>query len=134
MGSTRIETFVSSSFSSRSLMLREVTQRPSRPAKGEVLTEKTIEIVGSSMCSGGSGAGVCGRGDGLADLDALEAGEGHDLAAGGLVRLDPLEAVEDVELRDARRLEPPVALRRPPRCRPTRTRPEKTRPMASRPR
>ena len=58
MGSTRIETFVSSSFSSRSLMLREVTQRPSRPAKGEVFTEKTIEIVGSSMCSGGSGAGV----------------------------------------------------------------------------
>ena len=58
VGSTRIETFVSSSFSSRSLMLREVTQRPSRPAKGEVLTEKTIEIVGSSMCRGGSGDGV----------------------------------------------------------------------------
>ncbi len=38
-------------------MLREVTQRPSRPASGEVLTEKIIEIVGSSMCSGGSGAG-----------------------------------------------------------------------------
>ena len=48
---------MSSSFSSRSLMLRDVTHRPSRPANGDVLTEKTIEIVGSSMCSGGSGAG-----------------------------------------------------------------------------
>ena len=39
-------------------MLREVTQRPSRPAKGEVLTEKIMEIVGSSMRRAGSGAGV----------------------------------------------------------------------------
>ena len=39
-------------------MLREVTQRPSLPAKGEVFTEKIIESVGSSMCSGGRGAGV----------------------------------------------------------------------------
>ena len=58
VGSTRIETFVSSSFSSRSLMFRDVTQRPSRPANDDVFTEKTIEIVGSSMWSGGSGAGL----------------------------------------------------------------------------
>jgi hypothetical protein len=57
VGSTRMETFVSSSFSSRSLMLRDVTHLPSRPAKGEVLTEKIMEIVGSSMRSAGSGAG-----------------------------------------------------------------------------
>ena len=34
-----------------------MTHLPSRPAKGEVLTEKIIESVGSSMRSGGSGAG-----------------------------------------------------------------------------
>src|SRR5512137_358897 len=76
VGSTRIETLVSSSSSSRSLMLRDVTQRRARR----------------------------GRGDGLADLDAVEARERHDLAAVGLVGVDALEAVEDVELGDPGRL------------------------------
>ncbi len=64
-------------------MFREVTQRPSRPAKGEVLTEKIIDSVGSSMRSGGQRRRGLGGGDGLADGDALEAGQGHDLAAVG---------------------------------------------------
>ena len=38
-------------------MFRDVTHRPSRPAKAEVLTEKIMESVGSSMWSGGSGFG-----------------------------------------------------------------------------
>ncbi len=58
VGSTRIDTLVSSSLSSRSLMLREVTHLPSRPAKADVFTEKIIDIVGSSIRRGGRGAGV----------------------------------------------------------------------------
>ena len=52
-------------------------------------------LVDAQRAGGGRGLG---RGDGLADLDAFEAGEGHDLAARGGVGLDPLQAVEDVEL------------------------------------
>ena len=49
VGSTRIETLPSSSVSSRSLIWRDVTNWPSRPANGEVLTPKIIETVGSSI-------------------------------------------------------------------------------------
>ena len=45
------------------------------------------------------------RGDRLADLDPLEAGEGHDLAARSLLRRDPLQPVVDEELGDLRGLE-----------------------------
>ena len=57
VSSTRIETFVSSSFSRRSRRLRLVTYWPSRPAKGEVLTLNWMAMVGSSMTISGSGAG-----------------------------------------------------------------------------
>ena len=38
-------------------MLREVTSLPSRPAKGPLLTEKLMAMVGSSILMGGSGWG-----------------------------------------------------------------------------
>ena len=57
VGSSRIETLVSASFSSRSLSLREVTCLPSRPLNGESLTDSTIEIVGSSILMCGSARG-----------------------------------------------------------------------------
>ena len=106
---------------------------PSCPAKGEVLTPKTIEIVGSSTWSGGSGLRVARGGDGVADLDVLDARERDDVAAAARVGLDALQAVEHVELRD-------LAGRRAGRraCEtatvsPTATVPATTRPIASRP-
>ena len=55
---TRIETFVSSSLSSRSRRFREVTNCPSLPAKGDVLTVNVMPMVGSSIWIGGIGLGV----------------------------------------------------------------------------
>ena len=49
VGSTRIETFVSTSLNRRSRRLREVTYFPSLPAKGLVLTMKSMLTVGSSI-------------------------------------------------------------------------------------
>ncbi len=57
VGSTRIETLPRISFSSRSLILREVTYLPSWPEKGESLMPKVMVMVGSSIWIGGSGAG-----------------------------------------------------------------------------
>ena len=54
--------------------------------------------------------GGLGRGDGLADRDPLEAGQGHDLAAVGRRGFDALQAVEGVELRHLGRLEASVPL------------------------
>ena len=51
------ETLVSSSLSRRSRRLREVTNLPSRPANGPLLTLNWIAIVGSSIVIGGSGCG-----------------------------------------------------------------------------
>ena len=47
-GSTRKATLLKSSCSKRSLIFREVTNFPSKPAKGESLTWKVILTVGSS--------------------------------------------------------------------------------------
>ena len=46
--------------SSRSFKWREVTNLPSLPAKGELLIEKIIEIVGSSTAMRGRGFGFSG--------------------------------------------------------------------------
>ena len=86
VSSTRIETLPSSSRSSRSRRLRDVTYWPSRPAIGDVLTPKIIDTVGSSMAIGGIGMPVLGIGDRLADRDVLDAGEADDVARGGLTR------------------------------------------------
>ena len=51
--STRKATLCTSSFSRRSKILREVTNLPSLPANGEVLTWKVIVTVGSSTDSAG---------------------------------------------------------------------------------
>src|SRR4029079_6263736 len=48
VSSTRNATFLSSSRYSRSRTCRDVTNFPSRPANGELLTRKSTEIVGSS--------------------------------------------------------------------------------------
>ncbi len=56
VSSTRIATFVSTSLKSRSRRFREVTNLPSRPAKGESFTLKSMETVGSSIFTKGSGS------------------------------------------------------------------------------
>ena len=57
---TRRATLYWSSRSSRSRMLRLVINLPSRPAKGDVLTWKVIEIVGSSTLSAGNASAASG--------------------------------------------------------------------------
>jgi hypothetical protein len=133
VGSTRIDTLVSSSFSSRSLMFREVTQRPSRPAKGEVLTEKTIDSVGSSMCSAGSGAGISAEvmvSPMAMPSKPARATISPQSAPSTSTRFRPSKAYSLVTFvvtsRPSRLATPTVS--------PTRTRPEKMRPMPSRPR
>jgi len=53
-------TFRSSSFMSRSRICRDVTNRPSLPAKGELFTSSSTEIVGSSTAIPSSRSGVSG--------------------------------------------------------------------------
>ena len=60
VGSTRRATLWISSFSRRSLMLREVTYLPSRPANGELLTWNVMLTVGSSTESNGNASTHCG--------------------------------------------------------------------------
>ena len=57
---TRSATLCCSSFCNRSQIWRLVTNLPSRPARGLVLTQKFIVSVGSSTFSMGSGAGFAG--------------------------------------------------------------------------
>ena len=57
---TRKATLCCSSFCSRSQICRLVTNLPSRPARGEVLTQKFMVRVGSSTLSMGSGTGFRG--------------------------------------------------------------------------
>ena len=57
---TRRATLYCSSRSRRSRMLRLVMNFPSRPAKGDVLTWKVMEIVGSSTLSAGSASAASG--------------------------------------------------------------------------
>jgi hypothetical protein len=105
---------------------------PSRPAIGEVLTEKIMAIVGSSIWIAGSGRGPLAIADRLADGDLLEAGDGDDVAGTGLGDLDALQPLVAVEHRDTL----------PVFCEPSsrqsgvarlRSVPLKTRPIASRP-
>jgi hypothetical protein len=79
---TRSATLLCSSFCSRSQIWRLVTNLPSRPASGLVLTQKFIVSVGSSTFSIGSGAGWR-VGHGHADADVLDAVDQHDVARAG---------------------------------------------------
>merc|ERR1719182_1040545 len=56
-GSTCNATFLSNSFISRSRITREVNLSPSLPARGDLLTAKDIETVGSSTAKQGNGWG-----------------------------------------------------------------------------
>ena len=73
-------------------------------------------------------------GDGLADGDVLDAGEADDVAGGGLGDLDALEALEGIELRDARLQRRAVQLEHDDRIADRAPVPLKMRPMAMRPR
>ena len=56
---------------------------------------------GSSTVITGSGARVVGVGERLADRHVGQAGDGDDLARAGLVGVDAVERLGDVELGDA---------------------------------
>ena len=75
-----------SSRSRRSRIWRLVTNLPSRPASGEVLTQKFIVSVGSSTFSIGSGSGFVEVGERHADADVLDAVDQHDVARAGFGR------------------------------------------------
>ena len=100
VGSMRIETLPSSSLSNRSLSCREVTYWPSRPAIGEVLTPKIMRHRGFVDRDRRNRDLVLHVGDRLADRDVLDSGQTDDVAGGGFLDVDPLEAVERIELGD----------------------------------
>ncbi len=89
-----------SSLSRRSRKLREVTNLPSRPANGELLTLNWIAMVGSSMMIGGSGCGFSTSQKLSADRDAGDAGDGDNVTNLGLFDVRTLEAREAEELGD----------------------------------
>mmetsp|Transcript_15237 Transcript_15237/g.36074 ORF Transcript_15237/g.36074 Transcript_15237/m.36074 type:complete len:242 (+) Transcript_15237:721-1446(+) len=60
VSSTRRATLVSSSLLRRSRMLREVSSLPARPAKGDLLTPKVMDMDGCSTSIGSSGMGSSG--------------------------------------------------------------------------
>ena len=111
-----------------------MTYCPSRPAIGEVLTPKIIDTVGSSMAIGGIAHRVLGIGDRLADGDVLDAGEADDVAGGGLLDLDALQAVEGEQLGDLRLLRRSHRASAPTTGSFSFTVPLKMRPIAMRPR
>ena len=82
VSSTRMPTLLRRSCQSRSRSWGEVTNLPSLPANGETLDEKSIATVGSSMRMTRQRHGLLGVGDGLADLDGLDAGDRDDIARG----------------------------------------------------
>ena len=55
---------------------------PSRPESGELLTVKIMARVGSSISKRLERGGIFGIGDGFADLNAFDAGDGDDVAGG----------------------------------------------------
>ena len=71
---------VSSSLSSRSRRLREVTYWPSRPENGEVLMVNAIGDGGLVDLDVRQRLGSLGAGDGFADGDAFHARDGQNVA------------------------------------------------------
>ena len=116
------------------MRLREVTYLPSWPANGELLTGNIMLTVGSSTVTRGSGRGFSRVGDGVADVDVVEARERDDVARPGLVDLDALQPLERVEVGDRARVDQRAvaAVTSATSCR-ARTVPFTMRPIASRP-
>ena len=79
-----------------------MTNLPSRPAKGELFTRKTIVSVGSSIVTGGERFGGSETGDGVADIDAIHTDDGAKVAGGNRLSIhsaEPLEMLEPADLR-----------------------------------
>ena len=93
VGRTSIETLPSTSRSRRSLIWRLVTNLPSRPDSGEVLTPKVMLSVGSSSDETRQRARIGRVGDRVADGHVGNAGDGDDVARPGLGDVDPLDAL-----------------------------------------
>ena len=117
--STLMETLVSSSLSSRSRRLRDVTHWPSRPGEGRRVDGERHGDGGLVDVDGRQRLGRFGVGHGLADGDAFHAGDGQDVArpADGFVHA--LQPFEGVELGDLGGVEGAVALGDGHRCRHT---------------
>ena len=79
-----------------------MTNLPSRPASGDVLTWKFMVSVGSSTVSSGSASGCSGRAIGHADADFFNTVDQHDVAGLRFVDLHALEAFEIQHLVDLR--------------------------------
>ena len=100
---------MSSSFSRRSRRLRLVTYCAFAAGEGRVVDAELDGDGGLVDDDERQRRGVFGAGDGFADGDALDAGDGDDVAHGGLGGLNALEAGEGEELGDAGLLERAVA-------------------------
>ena len=105
-----MQTLVSSSFSSRSRRWREVTNVPSRPANGDVFTVKVMAMVGSSIVDLGQRRGRLRMGDGFADGDAFDTGDGQHVARPAFGLFHPVQPFERVQLGDAGFLQRAVQL------------------------
>ena len=77
-----------------------MTYLPSRPASGELLMPKTIEIVGSSTVDARQRAASVGIAHRVADRDVFQSDQGRDVAGGGFFDLHAAELVEQVHLDD----------------------------------
>ena len=102
---TRSETLPTSSWSRRARTWRAVSLEPSRPASGEVLMPTVTESDGSSTVMTGSGRGSSGSASVSPIVISAMPGDGDDLARPGLVGLDAVERLGDVELADLRALD-----------------------------
>ena len=106
-----METLVSSSLSSRSRRLREVTNWPSRPENGDVLMVNVMAMVGSSIWMRGSGSGILDAGHRIADGDALHAGDRQNVARTAHRFVHALQPFKRIQLGDLRVVERAVDLR-----------------------
>ena len=102
VSSTRSATLARSSRSRRSRIWRLVTYLPSWPASGDLFTMKFMVSVGSSTPTIGEALGLLRIGERGADDEVLDAGDRDDLARGGDVGLDLVEALEGVDHADLR--------------------------------
>ena len=98
VSSTRIETLPTSSWSSRLLTRRAVSFVPSWPASGDVLMPMVIDRLGSSTWISGSGRGSSGSASVSPIVTSGDAGDGDDLAGSGLLGVDAVERLGDVQL------------------------------------